>query len=171
MHNAKTKREAVTKYVIYGNVRRVAEETGVLAETLYDWMREQWWRDMEQEIRSGVKSELMGKMHGIVNRALDILDDRLENGDVVLNLKTGELNRRPVAARDVQRIATEILGKKISLEKEIDKTQVRQETVQEMLGALAKGFLEFNRKVKEPLVIDNVSDVEFKDAEQNTQTS
>lgn len=160
---ANKRKDVVTKYVTYGNIRRVASECGVQAETIYDWMKEDWWRDLEAEVRSGIKAELMGKMHGIVHKALDILEDRLENGDVVLNVKTGEVVRRPVPARDVQRIATEVLGKKINLEKEIDKTQVRQETVAEMLGHLAKGFLEFNKKVKkqEQLVVDNVSDVPF----------
>lgn len=163
VHSAKKKREVVTKVVIYGNVRRAAEETGVDVETIWDWQKEQWWRDMEQEVRSGIRGDLMSKMHGIVDRALGILEDRLEHGDVVLNVKTGEIVRRPVAARDVQRIATEVLGKKISLEKEIDKTQVRQETVQEMLGALAKGFLEFNKKTKQQLQPVEVVDVEVKE--------
>lgn len=154
MYSAEKKKNAVTQYVIHGNVRKVSEMTNIPVETLYDWQRESWWHDLEAQVRSGVKAELMGKMQGIVTRALDVLEDRLVNGDVVLNLKTGETIRRPVAARDVQRIATEVLGKKISLEKEVDRSQVRKETVQEMLGVLAKGFLEFNKKQKPVEIVD-----------------
>lgn len=164
MHSAKIKTNCVTQYVIHGNMRRVAAESGVDIDTLFAWRKEDWWKDLEAEIRSGIRSEMLGRMQGIVSKAIDILDDRLDNGDMVLNMKTGEIVRRPVPARDIQKIATEVLGKKLSLEKEANKVQVRQETVNEMLGALAKGFLNFNKKLQEQKQLTDVIDVEAKEA-------
>ena len=93
------RREAVTQYLLLGNVEAVAKATHVPASTLRDWMTTAWWGTLSVEIRAEKGNELDGALTRIIHEATDQLMDRLKNGDPVLI--AGQIKRKPVSARDL----------------------------------------------------------------------
>jgi transposase-like protein len=93
------RREAVTQYLLLGNVEAVAKATRVPASTLRDWMTTAWWGTLSVEVRAEKGSELDGAFTRIIHEATDQLLDRLKHGDPVL--VAGQVKRKPVSARDL----------------------------------------------------------------------
>ncbi len=95
--------EAVTQYLLLGNVEAVTKATHVPASTLRDWMTSAWWGTLSVEVRAEKGNELDGAFTRIIHEATDQLMDRLKNGDPVL--VAGEIRRKPVPARDLALVA------------------------------------------------------------------
>lgn len=142
--------EAVTKYLALGNLALTAALTGVPPDTLKRWKAEGWWKEMEREVRASRRIEQDSKLSKIVDRALDTISDRLENGEVVMNPANGELVRRPVSLRDANNTANTLMQRQAILEKQNanEKTQEHQQTIQEQLSFLAGEFAKFNNRQK-----------------------
>lgn len=137
--------KVVQTFLKTGSIRRTAELTGHHEVTLHKWKGEEWWNDIAQEIKRIEETERDESMTSLVKKALGIIDDRLENGEIVLNNKTGELIRKPVNLRDTTRVATELLGKQQQLRKNSIDAAIEKETVNETLKMLAGEFAKWNR--------------------------
>lgn len=160
MWSAEKKIEVVTKYLAIGNLREVSENTGVSYTLIRQWRGEDWWKEIEEEIRNSRHLEVDTKLSRIVDKSLELLQDRLVNGDFVLNQKTGEVHRKPVSIRDANKIAGDMLARQAAnekLAKEVKDTNQRQ-TIQDQLAHLAQEFAKFNGKA--PIqVIEMVEEV------------
>ena len=88
--------EAITAYLTTGNLRITAAMTGIGYQLLCTWKTKQWWKEYEYEIKNAKRNETKDKLSKIVDKTLVMLEDRLDNGEIVLNNKTGELIRKPV---------------------------------------------------------------------------
>jgi putative cell wall-binding protein len=135
------------RLLIHGNNRIAAEECGIPLQTAQGWKQTDWFPQLIEEIKLQHKLGTAHKLNTVVDRALDIIQDRMEHGDYVLNNKTGEIIRKPVALKDATKVATDILGKKIVLEKNDETKAVQQDTVQETLKKLASEFARFNKNI------------------------
>lgn len=145
-----TKFKAVESWLLYGNLRLTAEVLGVGYSTLKQWKAEEWWRDVEREIQAGGRIRQTTSIGKIVDRGLEVIQDRLENGEVVLDQKSGELVRRPVALRDVGGVVSNLMQRQSILEKQsLDEiTGESHKTIQEQLAFLALEFSKFNNRSK-----------------------
>lgn len=156
--------EVVTKWLALGNLRQVSEDTGVDYGLVRKWRTEPWWMEIEAEIKASRHTQVDNKLSRIVDKSLELLQDRLENGDFILNQKTGEVMRKPVALKDVNKVAVDMLTRQVAQEKlqvTVKDTNQKQ-TIQDQLKMLADEFAKFNGKA--PIqIIDMV--VEDKDAE------
>jgi hypothetical protein len=83
-----------------------------------------------------------------VDKALETLEERLDRGDWVLNQKTGKAVRKPVSFKEVSKVATEILGQQIQMEKLDTELPQEQGTVKDALKQLAAEFAKFNKKTR-----------------------
>lgn len=140
--------ECVTKYLAVGNMRLVSELTGVSYSLLRIWKMQDWWKVMEAEIIASRKIERTTKLSKIIDRSLEAISDRLENGEVFYNLKSGELDRRPVKLSDAVRAADSLMQREAALYKEAQNEQTVEATksIEEQLTFLAKEFAKFNTK-------------------------
>lgn len=154
-----TKISMVQRLLVHGNARRATEELGVPWDTYQDWRRAEWWSELIEEVKLQQRLELNNRLGTVVDKALEILEDRMENGDLVLNQKTGQIVRRAIPARDAARIANDILSRKLVMEKQDTEQQVQKDTVSETLKTLAKEFARFNNKVSK----SNAETIEFRD--------
>jgi hypothetical protein len=143
--NWSEKSEAVTCYMLTGNMRVVAETTGIPYDTLTDWRKTDWWQQLVEELRTAKKAHTGNKLSAIVNNSLELLTDRLENGDWVLNNKTGQMTRRPVSLRDATQLTNSLMTRQLQMEELADRMEHRRETVQDTLKILAKEFQKWNR--------------------------
>jgi hypothetical protein len=70
---------------------------------------------MVQEIQSDEDTELSTRLQKIVNKSLDAVVDRLENGEYVYNNRTGNITRVPANLKDVHRVAVDLHDKRTLL--------------------------------------------------------
>ncbi len=154
-----TKTTFVTVLLATGNRAEASRQAGVAYETSALWLKQPWYPKLVEEVKRSVRSELNTKMAKIVDKALAATEDRIENGDYILNNKTGELLRRPVALREVAKVANDMMSQQVKLEKLNNETTVQNETMQELLTQLGKEFAKFNSTIKK----NNAETIAFKD--------
>lgn len=155
--------EALTLLAATGVFTEVEKLSGVPATTVRAWLKEQWARDLLDEIRNENDQAIDSKFTNIMHSALGQLEDRLQNGDVVL-LKDGSQVRKPIGARDLA-IVTAInvdkrqllRGKPTSRSENVNETS-RLKKLEEMFLRLAKPVM---RKPEE------IQDVEFSEVKDN----
>lgn len=141
--------EAVTTWLTLGNLRQVAAVTGVSYGMIKQWRIAPWWKDIEAEVLASRRIATNTKLSKIVDKSLDVIDDRLDNGDFIYNVKTGEVNRKPVGLKDATTAANALMQRAAILEKltkdeTIADTQI---TIQEQLQSLALEFAKFNKQL------------------------
>jgi hypothetical protein len=156
--------EAVTTWLALGNLRHTAASTGVSYGLIKEWKRMPWWKELEAEIVASRRIASATKLSKIVDKSLDVIDDRLDNGDFVYNSKSGEVHRKPVTLRDATTAANALMQRVAIIEKmNRDEAVVEATaTIQEQLQNLALEFAKFNRR-------DNskAQTIEFKEESDN----
>jgi predicted ATP-grasp superfamily ATP-dependent carboligase len=149
--------KVVSTLLATGNMAHAAREHKVDYSTLQDWKKKPWWPKLLAEVKQAARGELQTKMSKIVGKALDAVEDRIENGEVILNNKTGELLRKPASLRDVSTVANNMLHQQIQIEKLEKGATIQQETMQDLLKQLHGEFAKFNSKTKQ----NNATDIPF----------
>ena len=162
-HKPEVKYNCVTAYLLTGNLRIAASTVNVPYTTVRAWHTESWWKEFEFEIANSKRTKTNNKLSKIVDKSLELLEDRLDNGDLVLNNKTGALIRRPVQVRDLNQVLNNVLTRQEALEKQKKElsTLQQKDSVQDLLKQLATEFAKFNG-TKKPIVID-VEDAQIKE--------
>jgi Ulp1 family protease len=84
-------------------------------------------------------------MKSLVDAAHQVVQNRLENGDAVLNQKTGEIIYKPVSMKDAHRVAVDMLNQKQVLDKAVSGPEIKEADTNK-LEALAEKFAEFATK-------------------------
>ncbi len=156
--------EVVKTYLALGaNLTLTSSATGVPLRTLHLWKSSTWWKNLVNEIKKVEKLELSAKTKAILDRSLDQIIDRLDNGDIILNQKTGTIERKKLSARDLNQITKDIMDRKLILDRafeekvvEVDKGD-RLAALAERFANLAEATLENTKK--RPVV--EVTDVVF----------
>lgn len=151
--------DVATKYMALGNFRLVSEVTKVPYRTLMFWRKEPWWAELIEEIKKTRQTELNTKLSKIVDKSLEVIADRLENGDFVLNNKTGELIRKPVTIKEANVVTKDLLNHQIKMEQMVSNIEIQKETVADQLKILAGEFAKWSRQ----LTKRNASDINYKE--------
>ena len=149
--------EVVTTYLALGKAPMTEAVTGVPRQTIRIWKMQPWWKDLEREIRNEEDGELDAKLSRIIDKSLDAISERLDNGEFLLDSRTGSIKRVPVKMRDAARVTTELLdkrnlirGKPTSITEKISTTDILQKLAAEFAGFVRKQ----SEKVIEGEVID-----------------
>lgn len=152
--------EAVTTHLALGNLRQVAAVTGVSYGMIKQWRSMPWWKELEAEIIASRRITQANKLSKIVDKSLDVIDDRLANGDFIYNNKTGEAVRKPVGLRDATGAANALMQRQAILEKLTRDESVAETAVSihDQLKSLAEQFALMNNRSKA-----GAEDVTFKE--------
>ena len=146
---------AVTTYLASGNLSLTSVATSIPLATLNRWKISPWWKQLVEDIRSEENLQLDSKLAKVVNKSVDQLLDRVENGDYQYDQKTGHMVRVPVKARDAAKITTDMIDRRQLLQgKQVEKADSTKK-VEERLLKLAEEFGKFARSK----VIDNEAKV------------
>lgn len=156
----KQKLEAVTSYLMLGKISLVAAATGIPEDTLRVWKRADWWGEMEKEVRTSNNIEVTGRLRQIVNKSMNVIEDRLENGDYQFNPKTGAFTRRPVGAKVAGDILSKAIDKQILIDRMEREPQADQAKIEDRLKTIQDKLLEFSRFAKAKEVQGEIIDVE-----------
>ena len=153
--------DAVARYMLLGNMRVVSEQVGVTYNQLVEWKRSPWWPEMVETIRRQKKGKTNQSITKIIEQSLDVIEDRLENGDFIMNNKTGEIVRKPVGVKEATTIAHQLLQRQQAIEELEAKLSSNEDTVQETLSLLAKEFQKWNKTKRVSKDNENAEDLPF----------
>lgn len=149
--------EVVAQWLVLGNMRMVSAITGVGYDLVREWKTQAWWKELEAEIRQSQNIEMDTKLSKIVDRSLDAVLDRVENGDFIYDQKAGEVRRKPANLKDVHRVAVDSISKRELLRgNATERREVTQVSMQEQLKMLAAEFSKWQGKPKETIDVEAV---------------
>jgi len=138
----KEKMNAVCIFAVSGNSRRVAELSGIPEGTIRSWKCTEWWNEILTRIHVEEDEELDTKLTKLVNKAVEAVNERLDEGDWIYNPKLDKLIRKPVNAKDLA-IVTAITVDKRQLLRGQPTARIEKISQDERLNKLALQFKQF----------------------------
>lgn len=147
-----SKIKAATAYILEGgNAKKAAKIANVHPNSLYAWKKEQWWGELVQYLKEDFQEDFKHRLTHVAGKALDVVEDRLENGDRVMNYKTGEMVEKPVQAKDAS-IILGVLSDKARVMEGLPTSISGSSSESERLNKLLGYFEQFARKQEEKIV-------------------
>jgi hypothetical protein len=127
-----------------------ANTLGIPEGTVRRWHGEDWWKSHEDDYRSSRRTKLTGQMESLKDKAVKVVEDRLDNGDWVYDQKLGQMVRKPINSINATTILRTALDKHLALEQLalLEKKTVTEEKVADRLAKLGDDFRRF-AKAKE----------------------
>ena len=156
------KTEAVLTWLTCGNLTQTAALIGVGLPTVKHWRKQPWWTEAVNDFRDDDKTELDARYQKIIRKALDVVDDRLENGNFQMDQKTGKIVRVPVSISDSHRVMTDLVAQQQNLRDDKKQDVAAVESVNDKLIKLASQFAEMalgNNKPKQTNTYDMIEEV------------
>lgn len=151
------KKDFIRAYIMFGgNATQAAAFAKIPRTTCVLWQKSNWFPDMLAEVRTEEKLRFSSRLKSIAENSLTAVEDRLANGDVVLDNRTGKFIRREVSLRDAKDLMQAALKEQDRIEKSVVQS-VDSEAVLAKLTTLAASFEALSKK--KPSV--NVTDVVF----------
>lgn len=138
--------QVVTHYLALGKAPLVEALTGIPRQTIRLWKTQPWWGELVRQIQQEENQEVDSKLSKIINKSLDVVNDRLENGEMIYNSRTKELIRVPVKLRDVGTITRDMFQQRDKIRREPELRE-REEAQADRLLKLAETFAEFAKQV------------------------
>lgn len=155
--------EVVTSWLALGKIPLIAACTGVPEGTIRQWRTQPWWKETELSILTETDQELDSKLAKRIDKALDVIWDRLEHGDFMYDPKSGEFVRKPVGLKETNKVMVDMMDKRMLIRKQ-PREQQNQEAVNDILKNLAREFEQMaKKKLKE---VDNGSQQSTPSAEE-----
>lgn len=149
--------EAVTTYfMLGGSLSAVSKTLKIPLQTLHTWKRTDWWSQLEADIRKEERMQLSTRLKKVVDQSWDVVVDRLERGDWVLNQKTGELVRKPVGVRDAGRVAVDAAKLRNDMDLNNNFT-VAAEQIEDKLNKLAQAFTNLAKGKTEVEYVEDIT--------------
>lgn len=106
------KLEAATVYAVVRNWEKTADLVKIDVKSLQKMAQNAWWDEIVIKVIKGKNDELDAKITQTLDKALDLIQDRLDHGEEHYNTKTGSTYRLPVKARDVAVITSVLFDKR-----------------------------------------------------------
>ena len=132
--------ETVKTYLcLGGNLTLTAGATGISRNTLKVWKSSRWWDQLIEQFRKEERLELSAKTKKILDKSLDLISDRLENGDFIYDTRQGKLVRKGVSAKELNQISKDMLKQKEALDKSMESNE-NPESHADKLEKLAEQF-------------------------------
>jgi hypothetical protein len=138
----KEKLNCVCVFSVCGNSRRTSELTHIPEATIRTWKQTDWWQELSERIVQEADEQLDTKLTSIVDKAVEALNDRLENGEEVYDIRSGKIIKKTVGAKDSAFIFATAVDKRQLLRGKAT-SRVEKVTVDTRLNRLAEQFKAF----------------------------
>jgi len=149
-HHVKGKRwseakklEAITYYMVLGNLEKVEAFTGVPKSTIHVWKGTEWWQEGLRQVRTEQNDEVDSAMTEIMHKALGKISTMVDDGEIKRDNKTGEFYNLPVGIKDLS-IASAIMFDKRQLLRGQATQRIEKVTVDQRLDDMALKFKQFS---------------------------
>ena len=136
------KLQAVSTYLMLGNLVQTAIVTQIPFDTLKSWRYTEWFKQSCLKLQSEDVQQMDSNIRRIVEKALKTVEDRLDKGDAQYDQKTGDIIRIPVKAHVALKITTELMTKQEKLRENPLKEEV-EKTIDDRLKHLSQEFARF----------------------------
>jgi hypothetical protein len=140
--NQSQKLQAVSTWLMLGNMAEVAVVTGIPLPTLKAWKTADWYKDACLQLQQEDLQQTSAKLKRIVEKSLKAVEDRLDLGDAQYDQRTGAIIRIPVKAQVALKISTELMAKREHIEGNPQKEEV-EKTIDDRLLRLSEEFSKF----------------------------
>jgi hypothetical protein len=141
-YSDKEKMNACCIFALSGNSRRTAEISKIPEATIRQWKTTEWWNEILTRIHVEKDEELDTKLTQLVDKAVEQINDRLDEGDWVYNPKLDKLVRKSITGRDLSHITATMLDKRQLLRGQ-PTSRVEKISQDERLLKLAEQFKQF----------------------------
>lgn len=147
------KHKAIKMYMENGNLSLTARLLEVPFHTMQHWRyRTSWWPELQKRFQEESDRKLAAKMDKLVAKAVEKVEDRIENGDHILDSKTGDVIQVPLKAKDLTTTIKVLSERTDVLVGRANKDSVAKELMEDKLAKLAKEFAKFNRTMGEKVI-------------------
>jgi len=154
--------EAVTTYLATGNMAETSRMMNIPKSTLDKWKTSDWWKELIEEIQSGEGQRQDNKMSKVIDKALDMLVDRIDEGDYQYDQRTGRLVKVPLKARDLERVTSGLFDKRQLIRKKPTNIKVDDLNQAGRLLKLAEQFAAFaGKRVEKDATVDQYIEGEY----------
>lgn len=152
---AEQKLYAAVAYTVTGSSRKAAallqsmfddkSSLETRASTIRMWKKEaKWWDEAVRATWASIGDKVQSKISTIIQKSLDVTQDRLEKGDEVVLQKTGEIIRKGVSAKDAATIGAIMIDKQQLLQGN-PTSRVEHRSQEDNLKDLQKQFKQFTQ--------------------------
>lgn len=152
------KLETVQAYLVLGSIRLTSAAMEIPERTIISWRNSGWWQEVVDELRLQDKLQLSQKLKKIVEKSIEVTDDRLTHGEFKFD-KMGELVRIPVSMKDAHKVSMDMINKREDILSS-EKVQMTDAKAEDKLKSLAEKFAEYAtrtiEKTKAPVVVTDV---------------
>lgn len=152
-YSDKLKAKAVRTYMKCGSLPKTAELLDIPFATVQSWKyRSNWWNELVKRFQEESDRKLASRMEEVVAKAVDQIESRIDNGDQILDSKTGEIVTVPVKMKDLT-AATKALSERTDvLLGRASKDSIAKELMSDKLAKLAKEFAAFTKNKTEDAI-------------------
>ena len=140
--NLEQKTDACALYCVYGDVDQVSELTGIDPKFLRQWKDEPWWSEIQKKVFIEQNEKLASRISGVLDRSLDHLVDRLDNGDYLWDVRKSKLVRKPVDTKVLSNLFNNLVTRRQLIRGE-PTSITTQVAVDDRLKLLATQFEKF----------------------------
>ena len=81
-------------------IATACRSTGMSYSTYVKWIHKPWYREVMELIKAQMDARLDSTVTGLIHKVTDQMEDRITNGDVILD-RDGNPQRRPMSGRDL----------------------------------------------------------------------
>lgn len=163
------KYSVVAVYLQCGSLRETEEQCGVPVPTIENWRKSSWWDNLVHQIKTAQDTKQNNKLTQLINKSLGIIEDRLDNGELILNNKTGEMVRKPVGVRDATRAASELMQRQVQINKTLAVENIQKQTVDETLKFLANEFAKMVNRKSEVINLEEIDDAIYEERPESSR--
>ena len=156
------KLQAVSSYLMLGNMTETALVTGISLNTLKLWKSTDWFKEYALQLQTEDVQQMSSNLKKVIDKALKAVEDRLDLGDAQFDQKTGDIIRIPVKAHVALKITTDLMTKQQKLYENPVKEQVER-TIDDRLLKLSEEFARFATAKR------NTVDIEAIEIKQNVE--
>ena len=136
------KLQAVSTYLMLGNLSETAIVTGIPLPTLKIWKTSEWFKDFALQLQTEDVQQMDSNLKLVIDKALNTVENRLDLGDAQYDQKTGEIIRVPVKAHVALKITTDLLTKQEKIREAPVKEEI-EKTIDDRLLRLSEEFARF----------------------------
>ena len=147
--------QAVSTYLMLGNMAETAIVTGIPLPTLKLWKQMDWFKEFSLQLKTEDVQQMDSNLKRVINKALKATEERIDFGDAQFDQRTGDIVRVPIKAHVALKITTDLLAKQQKLEENPINREEVEKTIDERLLKLSAEFAKFaGNKMSNAVPID-----------------
>jgi hypothetical protein len=159
-HSEEDRIRVASVYAVTGSAKTTSEITGIPQGTIRQWKTQPWWPEIISRVRQEHDDEIDVKITKIIDKTLNQVQDRLENGDMYV-LRDGTMVNKPMGGKEIAVVASIMFDKRDMIRRK-EKGHIAEQSTKQVLTELLN---EFRRFTSQKTVEGEVLEREVEDAE------